>query len=153
MSKSERITAFMQQLPTHPGSTLDPCYPGFFRCFNSQLYYEAHDVLEQLWLKTRGENYAFFKGLIQVAGAFVHLQKQSLRPMHAKDGRRMHPAARLFGVAASNLEPFGPKHLHLDVAAVCALCRRFSEEIVAGDFQKNPWNPARAPRLELEIEY
>ena len=28
-----------------------PCYQGYFRCcFNEGRYYEAHDVLEHLWL-------------------------------------------------------------------------------------------------------
>ena len=43
---------------------------GYFECFNRQWFFEAHDVLEELWLAggKSGPNYAFHKGLIQLAG-------------------------------------------------------------------------------------
>ena len=67
---------------------LDAHYLGFFECFNRQICYEA--VLEPLWLEQRGRpEAALYKGLIQLAGAFVHLQK-----------RRLPPAAALFRLAA-----------------------------------------------------
>jgi hypothetical protein len=31
-------------------------------------------VLEHLWLDCRDSNHLYFKGLIQIAGAFVHLK-------------------------------------------------------------------------------
>ena len=61
------------------GKGMDAHYLGYFECFNRQLFYEAHDVLEELWLAQRNQpNDLFFKGLIQLAGAFVHLQKERL---------------------------------------------------------------------------
>ena len=72
MKKNERISTFVQQLGANPALALDPRYQGFFTCFNEQKYYEAHDVLEQLWLNTNTSDDNFFKGLIQAAGAFVH---------------------------------------------------------------------------------
>lgn len=149
MKKADRISAFVEQLGATHEAALDPCYVGFFKCFNAQRYYEAHDVLEHLWLKGRDENYAFFKGLIQVAGAFVHLQKQFLRPAHPKDAGRLRPAARLFKIAMNNLNAYRPQHLHLDVEALHALCAGQVAQIVAGDFQQNPWAPERAPQLAL----
>ena len=63
------------------GCALDPRYLGFFECFNQGYFYEAHDVLEDLWLECRkGEKDLFYKALIQLAGAFVHLQKDRIRP-------------------------------------------------------------------------
>ena len=48
---------------------------GWLECFNSGEFYEAHDVLEDLWLEERETlNANFYKGLIQLAGAFVHLK-------------------------------------------------------------------------------
>jgi Domain of unknown function (DUF309) len=150
MKKADRITQFVEQLgASAPGSTLDPHYAGFFTCFNEQRYYEAHDVLEHLWLQNRDENHAYFKGLIQVAGAFVHLQKQFLRPEHPKDGRRLRPATRLFALALKNLAPYRPQHMALDVGALCALCTDTVAQIVASDFTRNPWHPEHAPRLTL----
>ena len=72
MSKGERISQFVRELE---GGEVDPSgdvathpfYRGFFRCWNEQRYYEAHDVLEQLWLNSDTEDDNFFKGLIQAA--------------------------------------------------------------------------------------
>jgi len=149
MKKNDRISAFVQQLGADPALALDPRYQGYFTCFNAQQYYEAHDVLENLWLKRRDEHYLFFKGLIQVAGAFVHLQKQFVHPTHPKHGRRLRPAVRLFELAAKNLAPFAPRHLQLDVAALLRLCARQAEKIVAGNYERNPWQPAHPPQLHL----
>ena len=75
-----------------------PFYRAFFVCWNEQRYYEAHDVLEQVWLNTNSDDDDFFKGLIQAAGAFVHLQKIS-NTQHTKHGRRLRPAVKLFELA------------------------------------------------------
>ena len=150
MKKSDRIEAFVATLETSaPGEGGDPRYTGWFTCFNAGDYYEAHDVLEHLWLRTPGENHAFFKGLIQLAGAFVHLRKQHEHPTHAKHGARLRPAARLFRLAQKNLTPFAPRHLRLDVAAVCQLCEDHAQKIEAADYTQNSWSPKSRPHLEL----
>jgi hypothetical protein len=150
MKKGQKIEAFVESLGT--GSTHDPCYEGYFICFNEQNYYEAHDVLEHLWLKDRGPSHQFFKGLIQLAGAFVHLQKQYRRPEHPTDGRRLRPAWRLFKLAQTNLEPYLPAFLDLDVRSVLELCSRNMRAIEGTDFKSNPWNPIAAPVLALQFE-
>ncbi len=149
MKKSDRISAYVETLTTAPGLDLDPHYTGFFTCFNRGDYYEAHDVLEQLWLRTEGADHAFFKGLIQIAGAFVHLRKQFLRPDHPKDGRRLRPAARLFALGMKNIAPFAPLHHRLDVGEQIALCARYASALSQNEFTQNPWHPARLPRVEL----
>ena len=146
MKKSERIRDFLDQLAVTPG-TFDPRYTGYFACFNAQQYYEAHDVLEDLWLGDRGPDHHFYKGLIQLAGAFVHLQKQAARPAHPKDGKRLRPAVRLFHLATRNLTPYAPRHHGLDVAQVLALAEHCSGTITASNYQTNPWQPATAPQL------
>src|SRR2546423_13704317 len=78
------------------GGKHDPHCLGYFECFNRGLFYEAHDVLEELWLGVRkGPDDAFYKALIQLAGAFVHLQK-----------KRLGPAAALFKLAHANLQKY-----------------------------------------------
>ncbi len=126
-----------------------PCYVGFFRCWNERRYYEAHDVLEHLWLRTQSEDADYFKGLIQAAGGFVHLQKQQARPTHPKDGRRMYPAVRLFRLAEKNLTPYEPIRHRFDVAGLLQLLRRQVDAIVLSDYRENPWNPESAPQLAL----
>src|SRR5581483_8675885 len=100
-TKGKRIAAAAEKYRT---SHLDPCYTGYFELFNAQKFYEAHDVLEHLWLKDKhGPNGAFYKGLIQLAGAFVHLQKD-----------RLKPSAALFGLAQANLEKYPAQHDYFD---------------------------------------
>jgi predicted metal-dependent hydrolase len=41
--------------------------------FNSGLFFECHDTLEEMWGGIRGPSRDFFQGLIQVAVAYYHL--------------------------------------------------------------------------------
>jgi predicted metal-dependent hydrolase len=156
MNKGERISQFVTETigedvdPGEGGIARHPFYRAFFHCWNEKHYYEAHDVLEQLWLKTKSPDADYFKGLIQAAGAFVHLQKHYEYPLHAKHGRRLFPAVRLFRLAEGNLSRFAPRHYGLDVAAFCQLLRGCADRIVASDYKSNPWSPETAPRLEID---
>ncbi len=150
MKKADKIEEMVRGLAPGASATgLDPCYEGYFTCFNTQRYYEAHDVLEHLWLQTRDADHAFYKGLIQLAGAFVHLQKQYTRPHHPKDAARARPAVRLFQLAARNLEPYRPRHLRLDVERVWCLSHAMADRITNSGFA-NPWTPQSAPTLTLD---
>jgi hypothetical protein len=155
MSKGERISRLVSELTgdqVDPGKIdiVDhPYYRAYFQCWNEQRYYEAHDVLEQVWLNKDSEDDDFFKGLIQAAGAFVHLQKHFEHPTHAKHGRRLQPAVRLFRLAEKNLAPFAPVRHGLDVTALLELLRTEREKVMNSDFQVNPWSPQNAPQLEL----
>ncbi|MHB1306894.1 MAG: DUF309 domain-containing protein [Limisphaerales bacterium] len=94
-----------------PLDGLDPRYAGFFACFNSGRFFEAHEVLEPLWLGIRGRPDAdFHKGLIQLAGAFVHLQKA-----------RAGPAMSLLRLARANLQRYQPVKERLDIGTVLVL--------------------------------
>ncbi|HEX5223378.1 MAG TPA: DUF309 domain-containing protein [Verrucomicrobiae bacterium] len=129
---AERIAAFQ-------GRELDAHYLGYFDCFNDQLFYEAHDVLEELWLADRhGPNGDFFKGLIQLAGAFVHLQKERLRP-----------SAALFKLAQANFKKYPPSHEQLQVSSVLELIEIWLGWLEQGEFQRNPLRQQLAPKLEL----
>jgi predicted metal-dependent hydrolase len=155
MNKRERISQWLaestgEDVQLHQSDVeKHPYYGAFFRCWNEHRYYEAHDVLEQLWLDTESPDADFFKGLIQAAGAFVHLQKRFEFPSHAKHSKRLPPAVRLFRLAQRNLVNFGPWHHGLDVAAFCQLLNRYADEIVASDYTINPWSPKTAPKLQL----
>ena len=149
MKKSDRIQAFVANLDTDPDSAADPRYLGWFTCFNAGHYYEAHDVLEHLWLQTTGPDALFYKALIQLAGAYVHLRKHSEHPTHPKHTTRLRPAARLFRLAAKNLAPFAPRHHHLDVAATHTHCERLAHEIEATHHTRNPWAPDTLPQITL----
>jgi predicted metal-dependent hydrolase len=124
------------------GRDLDAHYIGFFACFNDQLFYESHDVLEELWLSDRhGPEGDFYKGLIQLAGAFVHLQKD-----------RLGPAAALFKLARANLGKYPLTHARLNVSTVLALIELWLGWLESAEFKANPLKVQNAPRLELEGE-
>lgn len=134
--KSGKIAALIESCR---GQDLAAHYLGYFECFNRGLFFEAHDVLEELWLADKtGPNYAFHKGLIQLAGAFVHLQKNRLRP-----------AAALFKLARTNLEKYPAVHERLDLRAVLALIADWLGRLEQNDFAVNPLAADNAPELEL----
>ena len=133
-----------------PRARLDPRYLFFFDRFNRGDYFEAHEILEKLWLQTKDADRLFFKALIQFAGAFVHLKKQRANPGHRVDGRRLAPAARLFRLAENNLRGYPPRHLRCDVAALRDLCANNAGIIERSNMTENPWNPASAPRITLD---
>lgn len=138
MAKSERIAA----LCVADSGGLDPRYAGWFACFNRGEYFEAHDVLEDLWLGVRGQPIAkFYQGLIQLAGAFVHLRKN-----------RLSPADALFRLAETNLAAYGPRCERLDVEAVLVLITDWRGRLRLGGMATNPWSAAAAPRIETSAD-
>jgi len=150
MSKTERVAAILRLIDNPETTEWPPEYEGFFICFNAGEYYEAHDVLEALWLRCTDTNRTFYKGLIQTAGAFVHLKKQYLRPDHPVDGARLPPAVRLFKTAIRNLTPYGDVHLGLDLASLLEICREYIQRIESCGFSMNPWTPERRPIARLD---
>ena len=139
--KSARIAALIEACR---GRDLDAHYLGYFECFNRAMFYEAHDVLEELWLSDRhGPPGNFYKGLIQFAGAFVHLQKDSPRYP------RLRPAAALFKLAQGYLRPYAPGYERLDVSRVLALAASWQAELEAVAFAVNPLQTQAPPILQL----
>ena len=134
--KSPKIAALLSSLPND--GRFDRHYLGFFDCFNQQLFFEAHEVLEELWLPQRGgPKDLFYKGLIQLAGAFVHVQKS-----------RRQPALALLGLARQNLKRFPNVYDNLDLSAVLLLIDRWASELGS---QTGPLTAPEAwPHLDLD---
>ena len=135
--KNQKVAALVERFQ---GREWDPQYLGFFECFNQQLYFEAHEVLEGLWLKERGGPPAlFYKGLIQLAGAFVHLQKE-----------RTQPAIALFGLARQNLKQYPDYHQGLNLVKVLATIDGYLEQLKSAVPGTAPhFRPEFAPRIFL----
>ena len=135
-NKSDHIAKLIEEFR---GQDLDAHYLSYFACFNRQLFYEAHEVLEELWLGERhGPSGAFYKGLIQLTAAFVHLQKD-----------RPGPSAALFKLARANLQSYPPRHERLDVANVVHLIEDWLSRLEATGFAANPLTSGHAPKLSL----
>jgi predicted metal-dependent hydrolase len=153
MNKRERISDFVRSLESASteGSSQN-YYTAFFQLWNAQKYYEAHDVLEQLWLVEKNAELArFYQALIQAAGAFVHLQKNFQQPSHPKHSRRLPPATRLFELALRNLEGLPDEYHALDLPMFREVLLRYRDAIIAVDFKNNPWSPQTAPKLKLKL--
>jgi predicted metal-dependent hydrolase len=113
-------------------------YAGYFELFNRGQFYEAHDVLEDLWLPLRKEPKGdFYKGLIQLAGAFVHLQKERLRPSGA-----------LLKLARNNLGKFTPQFEHLNLTEIIGVIDATMTILERSEFSENPLNSS-APKLQV----
>ncbi len=123
------------------GQAYDAHYLGFFDCFNRQLFYEAHDVLEDLWLADKqGPNGDFYKGLIQLAGAFVHLQKNRLRP-----------AAALFKLSRANFLKYPARHEGLVLGDILQTIAGWLTALEAGGFTLNPLATQSAPQINPTV--
>jgi hypothetical protein len=119
--KSAKVAAMVAGLDPGPW---DRRYVGWFVCFNRGEFYEAHDVLEDLWLAEGkgGVNYGFYKGLIQLAGAFVHLQKG-----------RLGPAVALFRLAEANFARYPGVYAGMDLAEVTGMSVEWRRRVETGE--------------------
>jgi predicted metal-dependent hydrolase len=127
--------------PAPDPSPLPPAYTGYFDCFNSGRFFEAHDVLEELWLDCRlAPEGDFFKALIQFAGVFVHLEKQ-----------RRGPAAGLCRLALKYLHRYPTPFMSLDTDQVRATIRGVLARIEAGVAFAELLAPAALPKLAPKL--
>jgi len=79
-------------------------YLEFIELFNREKFFEAHEVLESLWKREKGEARDYYHGLIQIAAASVHLQRGT-----PEGGRE------LLKKAARYLERYRPAFMGLDL--------------------------------------
>jgi uncharacterized protein len=99
--------------------------------FNDRKFWHAHEAWEEIWLKSQGDDKQFLQGLIQLAAAYHHVQRGTLRG-----------AVRLFDAALRRLEPFPANHFGVDRAAAVEAARRHrscvqgGERIDAGEYPK-----------------
>lgn len=75
-----------------------PAYLEGVRLFNAGLFYEAHEVLEEVWReRPKGSpERIFYQALIQIAAAYLHREKG-----------RWRPALRQYERALEKLESLG----------------------------------------------
>ncbi len=104
-------------------TTYEEKYLEGIRLFNSEEFFECHDILEELWSETLGHDKKFYQGLIQASVALFHFGNENLGG-----------ARKLYESARQNLEPYGPSYLGLDVTNFLNDMKRcFQELLDAGD--------------------
>lgn len=70
------------------------------RLFNERYFFEAHEVLEDVWRREHGESRLFLQGLIQICAGFHHFQNGNPRGaaellLRGSDKMRRYPAGYL----------------------------------------------------------
>lgn len=93
----------------------EPEYDAFIECWNGERFFEAHEVLEGLWMRTKDRGQ---QALIQVAAALHHVQRRNL-----KGARTM--ATRALDRLRDAHVARGP----VDLAAIAAFAQRVREEL------------------------
>lgn len=103
----------------------------FIQTFDKGLYWEAHEILEEIWKRDRQN---FYKGLIQVAASWVHLQR------HNRAG-----VLKVLPRALSYLEEYPEQHRGWDLARLVSDCRRCLDAV------RGQPEPEVAPAEECRI--
>ena len=102
---------------------VDPIIEGL-RLFNERHFFEAHEVLEDVWHKDRGPSRLFLQGLIQVCAGFHHYQNGNFRG-----------AAELLDRGTDKMRKYPGHYLGLDSAALIRavdICRGRIERVRDG---------------------
>ena len=122
---------------TEPPARLDPIVEGL-RLFNERHFCEAHEVLEDVWHRERGEPRLFLQGLIQVCAGFHHFQSGNARG-----------AAELLQRGSDKMRKYPEQYLGIDSAGLLArvdACRQRIERIRDG---VEPNAPIDFPTVQL----
>ena len=84
--------------------------------YNSGRYFEAHEILEDLWHEYRETDRTFIQGLIQLSAGFYHFQCANWKA-----------AASQLSKALKKLEPYQPEHLGIEMedflSAIITCCQ------------------------------
>ena len=86
-------------------NTYDPRYLAGVLFFNEAAFFEAHEVWEDLWAESHGDDRRFVQGLIQAAVGLFHF-----------DSGNLGGAAKLYRTSREYMEPVGSPHWGLDIA-------------------------------------
>jgi len=106
---------------------LDPRLLEGVRLFNREEFFEAHEVVEDLWHDARGGERDLLKGLIQAAVALEHHLRGNLAGLRSV-GR----------TARAHLRPYAPAAGGLDVAGLLAGLGDFLERVERGETPPYP---------------
>jgi predicted metal-dependent hydrolase len=102
--------------------------------FNTERFFEAHEVWEEVWLASFGAEKRFLQGIIQIAAAFHHYQR----------GNRLG-ACSLLEAGLRRLRDLPPDHGGI---ALDRLCLAAGEWVTALQAEKDPGR-ARFPKIQM----
>jgi hypothetical protein len=121
-------------------NSYDPRYLAGVFLFNAQDFFEAHEVWEDLWAESHGNERRFYQGLIQAAVGLCHFGDGNLAG-----------AVKLYRSSRDYMEPCGSPFLGLSTADFwrqMAACYAPLLDTPTPDRSTRP-DPALLPRIEL----
>jgi predicted metal-dependent hydrolase len=104
--------------------------------FNRAYFFEAHEILEDLWRGTSGPLRLFYQGLIQLAVALYHLSNGNRRG-----------ALNLLEKGLAKLEAYRPVCQHIDVDTLCREARAWLDRVRQAGERELTVNPEQLPRI------
>jgi hypothetical protein len=119
----------------------DPRFLAGVLLFNSQDFFEAHEVWEDLWAESYGHERRYYQGLIQAAVGLCHFSNGNLAG-----------ALKLYHSSRDYMEPCGSPFLGLDTGRFwrqMEACYRPLLESPTPDRSARP-DPTLVPRIELD---
>jgi predicted metal-dependent hydrolase len=90
--------------------------------FNAQRFWHAHESWETIWLAASGREKLFLQGLIQLAAAYHHVTRGTMRG-----------AVRLFDAALAKLAAFPDDELGIDRSDVVMAAATQRDRIARGE--------------------
>lgn len=124
----------MDEAPERQG--LDPIQEAI-RLFNEEHFFEAHEVLEDVWRVERGESRLFLQGLIQVCAAYHHFQNGNLVG-----------AITLLERGGEKMRRYPPQYVGIDAASLLAHVDADRARIASMQRGNEPETPLAFPRIE-----
>lgn len=98
-------------------------YPAQYReglkLFNEEEFFDCHDILEELWSETQGEERKFLQGLIQASVALFHFGNENFGG-----------AKKLFHSSRKYLEPYGDEYMGMQLGRFLADMQACFQELL-----------------------
>jgi uncharacterized protein len=107
------------------------------RLFNAAQFFEAHEVLEDVWREALGAERKFLQGLIQIAVAFHHYSTGNVVGCKS-----------LLQRGLGNLAAYPEGHSGLDLAAFRGEVEQWRRELEA----EQPLSPLPSIRFRIEMD-
>jgi len=107
--------------------------------FNARRYFEAHEVWEEIWLRSHGDRKVFYQMLIQAAVGLHHYERGN-----ARGGRGMHKAVN------EKLGRLPAVFMSLDLVDFSSQFNGFFRELVE-DKDSDAMRPPDKPRPQIRL--
>lgn len=90
------------------------------RLFNEEDFFECHEVFEELWSESLGDDKKFLQGMIQAAVALFHFGNENFGG-----------AKKLYNSARQRLQPLGEHYMGIDLSRFVADFDACFQELLA----------------------